>query len=385
MRALKAFPVSIFMALLCLPPVARIVGHPKVPQLQEYRVLAVRPHISTLLGHKIDFLEYTKRLDAWYSDNFATRPFWVRLHTQVLYSMFQESDQVYIGKRGWLYYHSVLDRETPPLDDKTTADRKAIRDDFARLSTLLKSRGIALFVMPLALKSRYYPEFLPSSAEHARHFKFYDAYMDEAAADGRFNLIDTRPILEAAKRGGMQIWHKTDFHWTDPAGGLATRPLVQALAIADHKPALAPSWAWDVTVDPKLSGGQGRALPLFQAPTEVAQGVAPKTPNTDFVYAPPNAGGIEFAGVAKPGQGERLSPVFVFGDSYFDAPGRAGFFSLFQAFARARLYSNDLVEAFGHRQPGTRFMVLEYITSSTDGMDNSIKKLMAEMETNPDL
>lgn len=384
MRALKALPVAMFLALICLPLAVRVMGHPKIAPLEEYRKLAARPHLSSLLGGKLDFLAFTKQIDAWYSDNFATRPFWVRLHTQILYSLFHESDQVYIGKYGWLYYHSVIDRETPPLDDKTAADRKALLDHFAELSALLQQRGITLYVMPLALKNRYFPEFLPPAAEHARHFKFYDSFMDEAAADGRFHLIDARRALEEAKRSGMQTWHKTDFHWTDPAGALATRLLVQQVALADGKPALADAWTYDITVNPKFSGGQGRALPLFHTPTESSQEVVAKTPVTDFNYLFA-VNGIEWQGVAKPGQGVRLSPILVYGDSYFDAPGRAGFFNLFQGFARARMYSNDLTEAYSHRRPGTRFMVLEYITSATDGMDNYVTKLSAALEANPSL
>ncbi len=236
----------------------------------------------------------------------------------------------------------------------------------------------------MALKPNYYPEFLPARAEHAVHTKFFDTFMDEGDADGRFNLIDTRRAMWDAKRSGVKLFHQTDFHWTDPAGGLATRQLARAIATADGKPALADTWTWDVTVMSKLSGGQARALPLFRAPSETSYGVTAKTPVTDFTYnfTPP---GLEFTGVAKPGPGERLSPVFVFGDSFFDAPTRAGFYSLFQSFARARMFTNPMVPAFHNRQPGTRFMVVEGIINGLDATDAEVVRLIDALKADPQL
>lgn len=381
----RTLPILLFMLLLLLPLTAYFTGFPEVEPLQEYRALAERPALSTYFNaEKNDFPGYTEQLNRWFLDQFPTRPFWVRLHTQLLYSVFGESDQLHVGKDGWLFYRNVLDNEEVVLRSTAPLFKVGLVTKFARLSMLLEQRGIVLYVMPAALKSRYYPEFLPASAEHARDFRFFDDLMDLLVRDGRMNIIDTRPILEGAKQQGMKIFHQTDFHWTDPAGALVFRQLLNELGEQEGKPALASSWDYEIAELPDYSGGQARALPLFRMPTETTVEVKVKGPLTEFVLTK-NRHGIETAGVATATSQQLMEPVFLYGDSFADAAIRSGFFNFFRAYASSRLFVNDLTEAYRNRQPGTRYMVLEFITSGTFGMDNNMTTLIAALEADPAL
>jgi hypothetical protein len=384
-RLSRSVPIFVFLGVLFLPMMTALTGFPRIPPLQEYRPLAKWPTAGAAsLFDGAEFLGFTKQLDAWCSDHFPTRAFWVRLHTQLLYSLFGHSSQVHVGRQNWLFYRSVIDRETPSLDRVTDAGRAQMTERFAKLTRLLAERDIRLFVMPLTLKHRFYPEYLPASANHAKRFRFYDQFLDGLAADGRTRVIDVRRHLEEAKRAGLKLYHQTDFHWTDPAGAAAFRVLLDELGKLEGKQELVRSWSHEITTETDFVGGQGRALPLFCPPTETTVGLKVIHPRTEFDYTN-NDNGIELSGVARPGQASLLSPILVYGDSFFDAGTRAGFFNLFSAFARARVWTNDLTVAYSHRPAGTRYMVIEYITSAAFGIDNYVAALIKNLEDNPAL
>jgi hypothetical protein len=384
MQMLRRLPIVLFMALLLGPLTSILAGMAPAP-LEEYRALASRPEVGAYFNPATtDLLGFTSQFNAWFSDRFPTRPFWVRLHTQLLYSLFNQSSEVYIGKDGWLFYRSVIDVEDPVLEKTAPGFRSGMSDSFARLTELLAQRGITLYVMPLALKPRYYPEFLPASANHARGLQFYDKFMDGAVADGRVRIIDTRKLLEDAKQSGLQIFHKTDFHWTDPAAALAFGELLRGIGMQEEKMDLVASWDYEIVPLSGFSGGQARALPLFTRLTEETVDVVFKGPETNFEYT--GAGvGIESSGVATPDQAERFASLLIYGDSFTDAGERVGTYSFFKAYARARLRDHSLVDAYSNRLADTRYILIEYITGSTFYIDEQVTALIQTLEQNPDL
>jgi len=381
-RFFRLAPFALFIGLMLSPAVFATTASrlAAIAPLEEYRALAEWPEAGAYLGAgKPGFLGYTRQVDSWFSDNFATRPLWVRAYTQALYSIFRESDQVHVGPGDWLFYRSVVDRETPSLDRIPPEVRMQMIGRMVRLTELLEARGITLYVVPLALKPAYYPEYLPTSAAHAKHFTFYDSFMDEALADGRINLIDSRPVLTKAKAEGLKIFHQTDFHWTDPAGGLTMKAIINAISAESGRPDLANRFKFKTVPLAEFTGGQGRALPLFRTPTEVSVGVETLYPQTSFAYRM-DENGVEWQGEATSAAGDLFDPVIVYGDSFFDAGSRAGFFNNFRAFARARIWRNDIVNLYRHRPAGTRFMVIQYITSATVGVDSHVSALIKHLE-----
>lgn len=376
--------ILLFFAFLCFPAAWRVAQYPKIPPLEEYRKLAERPKPQDYFAPgKAGFLSFTKHVDSWFSDQFPTRPLWVRLYTQTLYA-FRESDQVHIGSNGWLYYRTVIDHETPALEKASPATRRQMIDRYVTLSDLLAKRGVTLIILPVSTKQYFYPEFLPASAEHARHFKFYDTFMDELVRETRLHVVDSRAALKAAKASGLKIYHRTDFHWTDPGGAVALRLLLKDIATLDGNPAAADRWTYDILVQNKVKGGQGRALPLFQSPTETTVAVRPVSPTTVYDEKT-NADGAEFSGVAVPGQGGLLGPMIIFGDSYFDAGTRSGFFKNFSAFARARMFGQEPVDLFRHRPAGTKYFVWEFLSTGTFAADMFAERVITALEANPAL
>ena len=384
MPVFRLLPIVLFVLVLLMPALSGITGYAISPPLAENRVLTARPVATDYFNEeKLDWLGYSTQFNGWFSDGFPTRDFWVRLHGQVQYSLFHDSNRVHIGPENWLYYRSVLDVENPSLERISQQERQAMAQRLQQLSAQLAARGITLYMLPMALKDYYYPEFLPASGKHALQFRFFDLYMDELLANGAIKVIDSRPILRQAKQSGLKIFHQTDFHWTDPASARVFQPLLAAMAEQEQKPALANQWQVETVEMGNWSGGESNALPLLWPRTETTVGARFSGAPTQFTAQTPLPAGVESAAITATAREDLLAPVLIFGDSFFDGAERAGFLNFFQAYTRSRVWTYDLVEAYRNRQSGTRYLVLENITGAIYGMDAAVTKLIEELATEP--
>ena len=384
MPVFRLLPIVLFVLVLLMPALSGITGYTISPPLAENRVLTARPVSTDYFNEeKLDWLGYSTQFNGWFSDGFPTRDFWVRLHGQVQYSLFHDSNRVHIGPENWLYYRSVLDVENPSLERISPQERQAMAQRLQQLSAQLAARGITLYILPMALKDYYYAEFLPASGKHALQFRFFDLYMDELLANGAIKVIDSRPILRQAKQSGLKIFHQTDFHWTDPASARVFQPLLAAMAAQEQKPALANQWQVETVEMTNWSGGESNALPLLWPRTETTVGARFSGAPTQFTAQTPLPAGVESAAITATAREDLLAPVLIFGDSFFDGAERAGFLNFFQAYTRSRVWTYDLVEAYRNRQSGTRYPVLENITGAIYGMDAAVTKLIAELATEP--
>lgn len=384
MRISTLLPCGLFVLVLLLPALCVVTGWTISPPLQENRVPTPAPVLADYINAtQLDWLGYSQQFNAWFSDGFASRNFWVRLNGQLLYSLFRQSTRVHIGDDGWLYYRSVLDEETPILERISQQDRQAMVQRLQKLSALLAQRGMTLYVMPMGMKDYYYPEHLPASGIHALGFRFYDEYMDALLAAGDLNVIDSRPLLRQAKQSGLKIYHQTDFHWTYPASALVFKTLVATIAEKEQKPELADQWQVNVVEMNDWSGGESDALPLLWPLTESTVGAQYAGIPVQFAPQLPPPAGVEYAARTSTARDDLLAPVLIYGDSFFDGADQSGFLNFFQAHTRSRVWTFDLVEAYRNRQPGTRYVVLEHITGALFGMDSSVASLIEALASDP--
>lgn len=386
MRIPGLLPCGLFVLVLLLPVMSAVTGWTISPPLQENRVPTAAPVFADHFNSThLDWLGYAQQFNAWFSDGFASRDFWVRLNGQVLYSLFHQSDRVHIGDDGWLYYRSVLDDESPMLERISQQDRQAMVQRLQKLSALLAERGMTLYVMPMGMKYYYYPEHLPASGIHALGFRFYDEYMDALLATGDLNVIDSRPLLRQAKQSGLKIYHQTDFHWTYPASALVFKTLLAAIAEKEQKPVLADQWQVNMVEMNNWAGGESNALPLLWPLTESTVGAQYAGVPVQFTPQLPTPAGVEYAAQTSTTREDLLAPILIYGDSFYDGADQTGFLNFFQAHTRSRIWTYDLVDAYRNRQPGTRYVVLENITGAIFGMDSSVASLIDALANDPAL
>jgi hypothetical protein len=175
--------------------------------------------------------------------------------------------------------------------------------------------------------------------------------------------IDSTAILTGLK-AERPVFHRTDFHWNDPAAFMVAKATVDRMAALLGKPAL--GWRLKLEIEGRpSSGGEASFIPLLRPITETALFVKPtwtEAPaDTRFDQAP-----FEFVRRLQDPAAAVLPPVVVFGDSFFDGMYRSGFCEHFSAVYRARIFHAPLQDVLRILPAGTRFMVVEFIETAAN-------------------
>lgn len=321
--------VTLFFALTVLPIISATIGMNIVTPVDENRSLAQPPvwnrppHLSVLLG----------QADRWFNDHFGLRSFLIRLKTQIDYSIFRTSNRVHIGSDGWLFYRSVMDVEKPSVEDLLSREEAQVIAGFVAFNDALREKGVRLIIVPNLLADRFVANELPSTVPRLRSPTRFDHLLATLASLPNLAYVDTPVLLNRTQRS-RQVFHKTDFHWNDPAAFEVGRALVDLIGRLEGR--IKPIWAHRLDVETRReSGGIAMFMPLFLPPSE--NGLFLKKTWTDLPGRSEliNQGPYEDIVHNMPNK-ELLPPVLVVGDSFFDGIGRSGFDSYFRDTYRMR-------------------------------------------------
>ena len=266
MTALRLSFVLLFLALIALPGVQMAFPLIKSTPVEENRTLAKFP---ALQGRDISSLtKWTAGLSPWFNDNFGFRAELIRAWNEI--SMrFGYSERVYLGPDHWLNYRHIIDDPIVGFARKSDKDIDHIGEGFLKLRDYLATKNVRLLIVAVPQKYQVYPESLPSSAPHIPSPTAFDklrAYLTEHFKDDH---IDAKAILMRLKAEGHQVYNKTDFHWTDWAGGEVGRAITNRIAELEGRPDL----AWTAAIPDKpfagWGGGESNSFRCF--------GASPKT------------------------------------------------------------------------------------------------------------
>jgi len=343
-----------FMLFIWMPMVQMVTGFPRQPTLDENRKLAPAP----VLKSWSEIGQYAGDTVKWFNDHYGFRDFLIRSKTQLDYSVFGMSTRVHVGSDGWLFYRSVVDDQQPKVELSLRTEADAVVEGTRRLALALEARGIKLIMMITPMKDVYYSEHLPSIAKQLPKPRQVDLLQDRLRSMKEIIFIDSATILKevASKRN---VFHKTDFHWNDPAAFEVTRTLVNEIGKLEGK--TDPVWTHKLEIEEKpLSGGEAMFMPIFFPPTENALFVKPTWVQPPYNYVerkPP----FEWIYEAKEPTGSELQPIVVFGDSFFDGMIRSGIWGYFKKIYRARTNEVNLKEVVSNLPPDTRYLLVEFI------------------------
>jgi len=152
----------------------------------------------------------------------------------------EESAIVIVGKDGWLF---------PAWGSLSTVDPAAVQAStqlIAEASRRLAARGVRLEVLVLPDKVTFYEDRLPAGRQVSASVKQrYDTLLASLAAAG-VQALDARKVLATVQAGGVEVFYRSDQHWTQPAA--------DATAVA-----LAAKIKAEV---PQLAGTPGSGMPL---------------------------------------------------------------------------------------------------------------------------
>lgn len=159
---------------------------------------------------------YQTKQQTYLNENVGLRSFFVRLHNQLRYSLYQQTNAkgVVIGKEAYLYeknyIHAYLGRD---FIGKNKIKEKI--EKLARLSDTLKSKGIELIVLLAPGKASFYPEFIPDRFDPKhRTTTNYEVYQ-KAISEKGIHLLDFHHWFRSMKNAALYpLYPKTGIHWS---------------------------------------------------------------------------------------------------------------------------------------------------------------------------
>jgi hypothetical protein len=354
MRLLKSAVVAVFLLLLALPALELATGLVRVRPLDENRRRAELPGLAELVQPS----SFVARLQAWFDDHYGFRDLLIRAKTQMDYSLFRSSERLHIGHDGFLFYRSVIDHEEPAVERMSEAQLDDTVQKFAQLRDYLAPKGIHLIVQTEQLKDKFYPEYLPLEAQFARTRHRFDEFRVKMAALPGVTYLDTTPELMRLKEK-RPIFHKTDFHWNEPAAFVVAQRLVDTIAALDGR--ALPFWTNALQIEQRrFSGDQALFMPLFKPPSEMALFVRPTWDQN--AYDRVDTALFPYTFTRRPPVPAGLLPrTVIFGDSFIDAMIGAGMEIYFEKLAYARIYQSELADVLRALPPGTKYFIFEFI------------------------
>lgn len=163
----------------------------------------------------------------WYDDRFAFRPEIITANSALQERVFRQSssDEIIVGKDGWLYYSATLDdfQHRNAVSDRmlfNIAHNVALMQEYAR------EHGVSFAFTIAPNKNSLYPEYMPDRYRHivgdmsdAERLKPY------LISEG-VNYID---FFEEFNEMDGILYYKRDSHWTEEGAILAYRSLLSAV------------------------------------------------------------------------------------------------------------------------------------------------------------
>jgi hypothetical protein len=343
-----------FMLLLWLPMFQMATGWPRLAALDENRARVAAPVLKSWR----DTHQYAGDAVKWFNDNFGFRDFLIRSKTQLDYSVFGMSTRVHAGTDGWLFYRSVMDVEKPNVEQTLKKNAEAVVDGTRRLAFALKAQGVQLIIMIAPMKDVYYGQYLPKTAKQLPSPRQVELLEQRLRGMTEIVFLDSSAILKELARK-RAVFHKTDFHWNDPAAFEVARSLVNQIGKLEGR--TSPVWMHDLQIERKsFSGGEASFMPIFYPPTENGLFVKQNWLQPPFNYAEKQAP-FEWVYEIKEPTGHELPPITIVGDSFYDGMSRSGVGIYFKKIYKAKWGEVKIAELARRLPADSKYLLLEFI------------------------
>ncbi len=224
-KAVNIIFIVLFFGFCAVPLIGMLLGHKNVNA--EKRALAAAPAVFTKDGFNAGF---TREFDDYFTDNFAFRTNLVTMYAGLNAALLGESvsDQVIIGKDGWLFFE-------PTLNDYMKINTLS-RNDIYRLAKTLEiqsrwlgERGIPFIFTAAPNKASIYGQHMPDRfkplGETGNVEMLYAALKDFTNVE----VVCCTPAIDEPRGGGAQLYHKLDTHWNNTGALLAYKELLGSI------------------------------------------------------------------------------------------------------------------------------------------------------------
>lgn len=189
-------------------------------------LIASKPEYSRMAWFSGD---YQSEMEKYINDNIGFRPFLVRLHNQIQFSLYKQASAkgVVIGKDNYLFEQSYIDAyHGQYFSGRNNLIKKIVA--LKELQTELENIGKTLIVVLPPGKASYYPEYFP---EHNRGIAtdstFYKEYSALLPTYG-INCFDANSWFLQMKDTTQHILYpQYGVHWSEYGAAIAADSLIK--------------------------------------------------------------------------------------------------------------------------------------------------------------
>lgn len=203
---------------------------------------------------------FPEEFEAYYNDHVPFRNQLIRFNNSLDYFLFKQSssDQVAVGKEGWLFYCSDMDGN--PLEQSlgywhfTDDQLRIIADNLMSAKRTLENLGIEFVLFIAPNKETIYSEELPDYYPMRDSYTSTDQLVQYLKENTDIRVVYPKPELLEAKQEHPDIifYHKWDSHWNYAGGYIGAQSLARELGV--EMPPIE-----DVTLMPTESGDKDLA------------------------------------------------------------------------------------------------------------------------------
>jgi len=209
-----------------------------LPLLQvKIRIFQEEPlHGGVLIASKPEYSskdwfsgDFQSKMEKFINDNIGFRPFLVRLHNQIQFSLFKQASAkgVVIGKENYLFEQAYIDAYHGQYFSGRTNLIKKIKA-LKELQTELENSGKTLIVVLPPGKASYYPEYFPENNRgQATDSTFYKEYSKLLPAHG-VNCFDANEwFLQMKDTTKHVLYPQYGIHWSEYGAAIAADSLIK--------------------------------------------------------------------------------------------------------------------------------------------------------------
>ncbi|MBF0551900.1 MAG: hypothetical protein HQK60_15365 [Deltaproteobacteria bacterium] len=349
----KKIFLLLFLLIVVLPFLQKKFAFVSIVPLQEFRPKVKMPEGNVIAKLYSEGRQYAHKYGNYFDDNYGFRDILIRLKNQLDYSVFGLSDNLILGKDGWMEYRDVIEKELIANERMNDAHRASLENRLLRLNAFLADNGITLILVPTPRKFSIHPEHFPNIKVIRPDKTAFDRLIDFFYHHPEIHFIDAEKVLNGIKEK-YPVFYKTDTHWNQIAAFCVARELVNKIATISGK-----KLTWDhklvLNTVANFSGGLNNDLATFDPPTEERNDIvwtwAPKV--TTITGPSP----FQYRHLAPPESCFDLLPkTVIVGDSF------AGYFfyaGLYEYFADIYSIHNKFFNKFLIPE-GTKFVIFQF-------------------------
>ena len=150
---------------------------------------------------------------------------------------YMESNEVLLGKDGWLFYKATGDG-TPLYDYMginhfSEEELAKVYDNLVAIGDGISARGMDVIFMTVPNKEQVYSEYMPDTVDKINDKSRLDELTEYIESKGgliadRYGYVDTSKVLRSCK-DTYPLFYRTDTHWTECGSYLALMELRRAM------------------------------------------------------------------------------------------------------------------------------------------------------------